>query len=307
MGGIAWAVYFIDALGAPPRDEWNEYRGTVYQIMQQFNVPTGSRESVWNVLNDVEDCSWLGHEYCGDGAPRGGTNKLIVLRSCESQIVADCMEIGMGLTETTHMVNEYRSPTYKIHVGRSAVYSCYLRLNPVVTPLYRQKQGCADKDSDWAVARCGLAQQFATRLGIWKWDDSMGSLKPSYLDQDRLAALAVEQIVVWDETHKDARIGDFGANGRKQQIRFLRDAQGQLDDKGAIAEDKSYLNAKFTQQARFSFGCAVVVNEAGVREGRRCKAFTYSGKWIRTIDEIEGNNAPWVTGIRTQDHGTNSN
>ncbi|RHY15993.1 hypothetical protein DYB32_010693, partial [Aphanomyces invadans] len=219
----------------------------------------------------------------------------------------------MGITETTHMVNEYRSQRNKTPVGRSSVYTCYQRLCPVVTPLNRQKQGSGDEDSVWAVARFGLAQQFASRLGILKWSDNNVSERPSYLDPTELVPLAIEQIVVWDETHKDVRIGDFGANGRKQQVRFPRNEQGQWDVDGAIAPVRSYLNAKFTQQARFSLGCAVVVNDDGVREGRRCEPFVYTGKWVRTIDEVNnmirseiqrvkdlpGNNAPWVTGIRS--------
>ncbi|ETV75987.1 hypothetical protein H257_09941 [Aphanomyces astaci] len=150
---VAWGIYLIDALGAPPSSEWTERLGTVYTIMQQFKVPRGSRDSVLNLLED-----------------NVGLIKMIALHTCEIQIVADCVELGMGLTKTTHMVNEYRAVHNRVHVGRNAVYSSYLRLKPVVTPLYRQKQGSADKDSEWAKARHRLAQEFATRLGIWELD-----------------------------------------------------------------------------------------------------------------------------------------
>ncbi|KAF0720392.1 hypothetical protein AaE_010326, partial [Aphanomyces astaci] len=117
---VAWGIYFIDALGAPPSSEWTERLGTVYTSMQQFKVPRGSRDSVLNVLEDVRDCCEQGVEYDGSGSQYGGLNKTIALHTCKSQIVADCMELGMGLTETTHMVNEYQAVHDRVHVGRNA-------------------------------------------------------------------------------------------------------------------------------------------------------------------------------------------
>ncbi|ETV79114.1 hypothetical protein H257_07850 [Aphanomyces astaci] len=153
----ALRVYFQDALGSPQRSEWNQRCGTVYQILNEFK------------------------------------NKVIKLLSPDGQIVADCLEHGMSVTEATHMVNEYRQSVNEVHVGRSAVYSSSLRMKPVVTPLVRQKQGNADQDSAWAIARNGHAQQFATRLGIWSGNDGAC---PPYLDKAQLTPIEITQVVV---------------------------------------------------------------------------------------------------------------
>ena len=59
----------------------------------------------------------------------------ILLGTVESQLVADCMEEGLGLRNTTYLVNTYREKKGFMHVGRSAVRSAYLQLMPVVTKL----------------------------------------------------------------------------------------------------------------------------------------------------------------------------
>ncbi|KAF0774595.1 hypothetical protein AaE_001707 [Aphanomyces astaci] len=162
------------------------------------------------------------------------------------------------------MVNEYRSSVDEGHVGQSPVYSLSVRMNPVVTPLQRLKQGSPDEYSAWAIARCGLIQHIATRTY-------------GYLDEAILAPLEISQVVVWDDTHKDAQIGDYGAGGRKTQVRFPRDADGMFDPDGSIGPEKSYLNTKFNQQARFSIGCAIVELHNGATMGCRCTPFVYSG------------------------------
>ncbi|ETV79645.1 hypothetical protein H257_06902 [Aphanomyces astaci] len=117
-------------------------------------------------------------------------------------------------------------------------------------------------------------------MGIWKWDAEDGEC-PSYLDEAILTPLEISQVVVWDETHKDAQIGDYGAGGRKTQVRFPCDEDGMCDPDGTIGPEKSYLNTKFNQQARFSFGCAIVELHNGATMGCRCTPFVYSDQWIK--------------------------
>ncbi|ETV71408.1 hypothetical protein H257_13294 [Aphanomyces astaci] len=50
-GQTAWSVYFIDALRAPSC-EWNDRYGTVHKIKTEFNIPSGSRDSVLKVLQE---------------------------------------------------------------------------------------------------------------------------------------------------------------------------------------------------------------------------------------------------------------
>ena len=71
----------------------------------------------------------------------------------EMQIVADNIEAGLGLTQTTRLVNEHRRECGLEDVGRSAVHSASLRLEPEVTPILDSKQGSYDEESGWAIAR----------------------------------------------------------------------------------------------------------------------------------------------------------
>ncbi|ETV79113.1 hypothetical protein H257_07849 [Aphanomyces astaci] len=89
------------------------------------------------------------------------------------------------------------------------------------------------------------------------------------------------------------------------------------DPDGDIGPEKSCLNMKFTEEARFSFGCAVIELDGGAKVGRRCTPFVYSGQWILTIEEMDrhinaevrrvqalpGVSSPWVTGHRSTNDG----
>ncbi|KAF0703228.1 hypothetical protein AaE_015483, partial [Aphanomyces astaci] len=258
-----------------------------------------------------------GVAYGGEPKQTGGLNKLIELSAIESDLIADCMEWGWGLRETTHMVNQLRLSLNRMHVGTSAVYSAYLRMNPVVTSIGALKQGNVDASSAWAKARLGWAQQLATRFGIWSWDADSVVDCPPYLDATCVTALEPSQIVSWDETHKEVKIGGYGVNGSKRQVRFHRDVNGKVDPNGELAATKSFLNMKYTNQAKFCFGCAIVDDGNGGVVGLRCNPFLYSGKWIRTIDEfeqlqqqeirrvkaLEGKGLPWFQGKRTKTDG----
>ncbi|KAF0709298.1 hypothetical protein AaE_012918 [Aphanomyces astaci] len=183
-----WAVYFIETLNASPSDEWTTYRGAIWSIMKTFS--------------DVAECAVAGVAYAGEPKQTGGLNKLIELSSIESDLIEDCMEWGWGLRETTHMVNQLRLSLNRMHVETSAMYSAYLRMNPVVISIGALKQGNVDASLAWAKARLGWAQQLATRFGIWSWDADSVVDCPPYLDATCVTALEPSQIVSWDETHK---------------------------------------------------------------------------------------------------------
>lgn len=68
----------------------------------------------------------------------------------ELQIIADEMEQGLRLKQTTTLVNEYYITINKSYIGVLTVYSTYLQLNPVVMPISAVKQGNTDPDSLWA-------------------------------------------------------------------------------------------------------------------------------------------------------------
>ena len=219
------------------------------------------------------------------------------------------------------MVNKHRLEVGSTPVGISAVFSAYLRLKPVVTPITASKQGNMDPESPWAKARLKLSRQTAIRLGLEAafWDNITEGICPDYFNPSMLTAISLHQIVPWDETHKNVRIGGIGPNGSKRQVRFHRDANGKLDPNGILAAPKTFLNTKYTHQSRFSFGCAMVKLLDGSVIGKRCEVFKYTGQWIRTIKEwdilvaaeidrvkkLSGAPAPWVTGLRDKSNGIN--
>ena len=131
---ISIAQYYIDVLDAPPIVEWAGVDGTVSVIQRELKVNQGSRGTISKVLNDLVACYTKDWEYEGEDhrVNNGGANVLIPIDSVEAQIVADHMEGGLGLTQTTFLVNQHRTECDPplIEVGRSAVHSCHLRLNP---------------------------------------------------------------------------------------------------------------------------------------------------------------------------------
>lgn len=317
---VSIAVAYIDVFDAAPEELWNGVDGTISGIQEHLKIPRGSRDVIVRVLEDVVQCHKLGVEYTpARKAGCGGDNKLILLGSLEEQIVADNMESGLGLTQTTRLVNVYRREEGLLDVGRSAVHSAYLRLEPVVTQILDAKQGSYDVHSAWAKARLMFVLQLLVRLGqmtgLAAWLCALqvlvpSALMPAYFELSIIGALTIYQIAFWDETHKEQQMGGNG-NGTRIQVRFKRSADGKLDPNGELAERKTKLKAKYTQETRLSLGCAMVQRD-GVDVGLRALAFNYSHQWVILIWEwnakisaeisrvraLPVDGGPWVVGKR---------
>ena len=73
------------------------------------------------VLGDVLKCPLTGEVYKPARKPgQGGHRKLTQLGSAEEHIVADGIEGGLGLNQTTHQVNAHRrqcDPLPRVRVG----------------------------------------------------------------------------------------------------------------------------------------------------------------------------------------------
>ena len=105
--GVASA--FIMMLDGPPESEWHGADGTISTIIRELHLPLGSRGMVEKVLQEVMLCHRNGDVYSPLRKPgAGGQNKLILLGTMEAQIVADGIEGGLGLTQTTRQVNDHR-------------------------------------------------------------------------------------------------------------------------------------------------------------------------------------------------------
>ncbi|KAG9416880.1 hypothetical protein AC1031_001272 [Aphanomyces cochlioides] len=140
----------------------------------------------------------------------------------------------------------------------------------------------------------------------------MGECPPEF-DPDNVSKIDVAQLVFWDETHKQVKIGQYGACGSKRQVTVRRDINGAVDvQHGSFSAPRSFLKTKYPGESRFSFGCAVV-EQHGEIHGVRCKPFVYTGRWIRTIEEydrllrdeidrvkcLSSDSSKWITGKRS--------
>jgi len=63
------AVFFVEVMQGPPRDEWFGYGGTLKYMMGEFNLTTGSRDVLVRVLVGVVQCAKDGAEYTGQNRP----------------------------------------------------------------------------------------------------------------------------------------------------------------------------------------------------------------------------------------------
>ena len=138
-------------------------------MCKELKIPKGSRGSLHTVLEEVQLCAKAGIPYVGTRKCPSRARAKIPLDSVEAQIVADYMEDGYGLRQTTAQVNKYRQDQAEddswVRVGVSAVYSCYLALDPVVTAVEDVKQGKHDPEATWSVASYNWVTYLMVRFG----------------------------------------------------------------------------------------------------------------------------------------------
>ena len=122
--------------------------------------------------------------------------------------------------------------------------------------------------------------QLLIRLGLKQiQEDAEGCFKD-------LPPLHINQIVFWDEMHKEQVIGFAG----DRSYRFKVDSSGKFDPiNGKIpSEAAAILHMKYPQQARLCFGVAAVrLIVEDKQEGRRCTPFDYTGKTVVTIGDYQ--------------------
>ena len=68
------------------------------------------------------------------------------------QLIADCMEDGMGYSMATDLVNEQRTQDGLEKVGRTTIRNTYLRLQPKEEKIVTVSQGSFCAHSNWAKA-----------------------------------------------------------------------------------------------------------------------------------------------------------
>ena len=95
------------------------------------------------------------------------------------------------------------------------------------------------------------------------------------------------QIVWWDESHLTCKLASDG-NAKKNQVRFRRDATGKLDPAGKLKAAHMELWVKYEKEVRLGLGCAATKCRSTDKiEGKRCRAYCYSGKVVLTIKDYD--------------------
>jgi predicted GIY-YIG superfamily endonuclease len=87
--------------------------------------------------------------------------------------------------------------------------------------------------------------------------------------------------------HQVCKLATDG-NGKKSQVCFRRDANGKLDANGSLKEPHRELRVKYEKEVRLGLGCAATKSRDGdLIEGKRCKAYCYSGKVVLSIKDYK--------------------
>jgi hypothetical protein len=318
---LAIAYHYLKVLGAPPPEEWDGRDGTVTILKNCLKIPNNSRSRIRVIISQVYHCHCIGTQYTGERITVGELGRKVIIKktSVEAQIIADAVEDGMSMAMAHALVNKHCFEAGQEPFSLSAVRTLILSLDPVVSPLVKLKQGDTDPDSAWSRARYNWVLQLLIRFGLFVYlavppippspiqeaatssssnldllnvttttttttDPLMNNI-PDCFNEKKMTPLSMYQIVWWDESHQVCKLATNG-NGKKNQVRFHRDPSGKLDPNGALNNPHMELRVKYEKEVRLGLGCAATKCRSTDKiEGKRCKAFCYSGKVVLTIKD----------------------
>jgi hypothetical protein len=305
---LAIAYFYINILGAPPPEEWDGRDGTVVILRQSLKIPKNSSGRVREIISQVHHCHCVGVRYTGERNSDGGLGRKVIIKktSVEAQIIADAVEDGMSMAMAHALVNKHCAEAEQEPFSLSAVRTLILSLEPVVSPLEKLKQGDTDPGSAWSRARYNWVLQLLIRFGLFLYvgtppspsreevNPSSSNLAivpvtttittarttetsiPDCFNEKKMTSLSMYQIVWWDESHQVCKLATDG-NGKKSHIRFRRDTLKDLHKE---------LRVKYEKEVRLGLGCAATkCRSTDLIEGKRCKAFCYSGKVVLSIKD----------------------
>ena len=162
------SFFYHHHFGSPPETEWDGRGGVLHQIMRRVGIPDGSRNETRKVMEEVAECQANGEEYDGSGKYKGRNFK-INRDLPEAKVIYVAMQAGVGITETTVMVNQFREEKSEDNepiswtAVKNFIHSCKcMKLGKRRT----KKSGKEDDATPWALARLAQAQQLKTQLEI---------------------------------------------------------------------------------------------------------------------------------------------
>jgi hypothetical protein len=251
---------------------WDGQNGIVSRIRDALFLPkTTNLRCIRAIMRLILLYQARKLQYDGSAeARKEWTNYKVATDSYEAKVIADCMESGFGLDFMTWFVNLYRIEEQKEHIGRSTVYNTSLCLKPDVSAITKRPQGNCDPDSAFCQANYRWSTQLLLMYGELSQNEVPESFKdndgnyPDCFQVDKLPKLKIQQIGWFDESHKKQKVGKM-KNGKKIQMRFRRDAEGNLDPNGELAPKGYEVGMKYDKEARFCFGCVLELDD--IREG----------------------------------------
>jgi hypothetical protein len=295
MKRMAVALAFVHGYGCPDEDAW-EY-GMMKNLKEMFGYHKGT--DIKPLLRDIIYCNNNGLQYSSayKYAPTSNQSIISDLNGVEAQMIADCKEDGHSLRQTVNVLNAHcKDKGDDTEYTVSAISSAIKKLQPRVGRLKSRSSGSTDTTKPWCRASYGWATQQLVRFGYLvasdKLKDKDTGVVPDWYDIQKMQAISVDQCAWFDECHKKCHIGDATAEGTNHEyLVFPRDASGKIDlINGEYAkEDKILMKVKYSKEARFCFGCAVVTRtqDPSTRIGLRCNPFDYSEKLLLSIKEYE--------------------
>ena len=200
----AIAHLFIDTYGSPPRSEWPSIKTA---IMARLSIPDGSRNSLQTVFEGVESAAASKNAYdANKGISSRKLGKFLIHEgSSEAELVASCLQRGLGVTQATVLVNELRQLAVPAlpKLSWSAVENWSLS-TPSIQKHKREtkKSGKEDPECGWSLARLAQCKQHQLQL-------SLGEVGATAEDIAACAfnPMPLDKIVWWDEKHKKIRLG----------------------------------------------------------------------------------------------------
>jgi len=207
------------------------------------------------------------------------------------------------------------------------VQSLVKRLNPFHKRIGTQGQGSSNPESPWARARLNWTTQLLLRFG---WSEGIsitrtrqntaGELEtfvPDCFDKDKLTPCQLDRTAFFDETHRKCIIGGKLVKGGKNEnitLLFPRDENDNLDPNGNHFREspiKPRLNVKYDKETRLLLGVAATKHTGGDDDddetenwqAHRLPIFSYSGKTVVSIEDMENAEIKQISHVRRLRHG----
>jgi hypothetical protein len=229
--------HYAHVFNSPVQSECGGTDGTTSKIKDVLKIPVGTK--IRPILLEALKSKMDGISYQGDRKNGGGRKVVLETNSVEANIVANAIEGGMSFSMAQMPLNGHLREEGKVTVSRDAAIQVHKRLKPKVTSIKAGKQGSSDEKSAWARARFNWLTQLLIRFGGSLNEVDLEKLKVDGALCDcfniaKMSSLSLAQVAFGDKTHKKCQIGGIGASSKKEEIRYPRDKNGNVNPKWRI-------------------------------------------------------------------------